>query len=135
MNYTRTTGALVEIVYVLSDDSHFVMLLQLGKSIMRSIGFHFGQLLSALVIKFENSFRIFRKTLRRSYFHNIITFPEPVTVPERFDAAFSTDSGSGKNCNFHRFIVLNLLKIENQKTKHKPKTEIIQRKLVSDINQ
>src|SRR5699024_6846615 len=51
-------------------------------------------------------------TLWRCHFHNIMAFPEAITISKSFDTAFCTDSCSCKYYYFHRNVYF-CLKIDN----------------------
>src|SRR3970040_2759878 len=77
-------------------------LLQLGKYSVPGIRLHFQRALPSLIVKIENQGRILLPSLRRCDFIDIVSFPKPVGIPERRNAAFSADSRSGKYHNpFH----------------------------------
>src|SRR5690606_16284501 len=100
MQDLAAAGPFVEIVYVLGDDVYFEIIFQFCQEFVRGIGMHFEQLSSPLIVKIVDQVRVDSKTLRRSHFIDVMSFPQAIGIPECFDPAFGADTGAGEYDEF-----------------------------------
>ena len=84
----RGACALVEVVHVLRDDAHVVVLLHLSQDFVASVGAGRHQLLAQSVVKICHEVGVFLPTLGRGYFLYGILFPKATCIAKGAESAF-----------------------------------------------
>ena len=96
----RRTGTGMQVVDVLRDDGHVVVLLKFRQQQMSLVGAGIHQLPAQAVVEFVHKNRIFVPSLGSSHFFHRITLPQSAAVAESGKAAFGTHPGAGEHHNF-----------------------------------
>ena len=100
MQHLRRTGALVQIVDVLRNDTHRIVLFQLRQQFMAAIGARFHQLPAQAVVKLVDEIRIALPSFRRGHLFHGMRLPKSATVTEGGKATLGTHAGSGEYHDF-----------------------------------
>ncbi len=96
----RGAGSFVQIVNVLRDDSHFVVLLQSGNREMRGVRLGLRELLAQTVVESEHQRAVPVPPFDRRNFLRIILSPETVVASERAETALGTHARARQHGNF-----------------------------------
>lgn len=99
-------GTLVQIVYILRDDTHIEVLFQVYQPAVAGIWFGGKQFLAAFVVELVYQCRIAGKAIGTGHVHHGIIFPQTSGVTEGGDAAFGAHSGA---CGYDQFFHIMLL--------------------------
>src|SRR6187455_3158083 len=67
---------------------------------MPAIGPHFESTLSALIVKIEYERRILVPTFRCGYLHDVVSFPQAISIPESGNPTFSANARPRKHDEF-----------------------------------
>src|SRR5690606_4743498 len=112
MQDLAAAGPFVEIVYVLGDDMYVEIIFQFCQEFVSGIGMHCEQLSSPLIVKIVYQVGVDSKSLGRSHFIDVMSFPQAIGIPECFDPAFGADTGAGEYDEFlfhnYKFRKINL---------------------------
>ena len=100
MYYQSTSGTLVQVIYILSDNLHIVKTLQFCKKFMSQAWLNIKHLLATLVIKLCNEFWITLPPLWSGNILNPILLPQSSAIAEGADTALGTHAGTGKDYDF-----------------------------------
>ena len=102
----RAPRRLVEIVHVLCDHCHVVVLLQGCNLQMGRIRLDRPELFPALVVEIQHERLVAIPAVNRRNILDIVVLPETVAVPECANAAFGAHSSAGENDYppFHIFL-------------------------------
>ena len=92
MQHMGTAGTLMQVVHILRYDPDIENFLELGQSKVCSIGLHFIQLSTPLVIEFENELRVGAPSLGRGHLHHIVPFPQTIAIPKSLQPTFPADA-------------------------------------------
>ena len=84
----RGACALVEVVHVLRDDAHVIVLLHLGQYFMTAVGAGGHQLLAQSVVKIRDEVGVFLPTLGRGHLLHGILLPKAACIAKGAESAF-----------------------------------------------
>ena len=99
MQHFAAAGTLVQIVDILGDDAHMVVIGQPRQCQMGGIGRHRLQLAAAGIVKIQHHLRIARKRLRGGHFFHFMPFPQAIAVAKSLQAAVGADAGASEHHN------------------------------------
>src|SRR5450755_3357573 len=100
MQYPGRACPLMKVIDILGNDLYIEVLFQIGESFMRCIWAGVPHIPATHIIELQHQFRIFSPAAWRSYLIYIVSFPESVTIPESFQSAFRTDTGTRQHDQF-----------------------------------
>jgi len=109
MEHLATTCPLMEVVDVLCDNVHVVVVLEPGNGFMGSIGPSGEDLFAPQVIEMEHPSRVVLPSLRRGYLFDPVLLPQSITVPEGAQAALGAHTSSAEDNNAPRVHVANVV--------------------------
>lgn len=103
MKHIGTAGTLVEIIDILCDDIHFVVLFESRQPQMPCIGLGFEQFAPPGVVEIMDKTWIASETVGTGHVHHRIVFPQSAAVAEGADTAFGAHACAGGDYEFfHR---------------------------------
>ena len=85
---------LVQVVDILRDYLHIIILFQPHQLLMTLVGLHGSQLATALVVKVQHQSLVLGVALRRSHILNTILLPQAVAVAEGADSALGANTSA-----------------------------------------
>ena len=97
VQHLRRTGALVQIVDVLRNDAHGVVLFHLGQQLVAAIGARFHQLPAQAVVKLVDKIRIALPAFGRRHLFHGMGLPKSAAVAEGGEAALGTHPRAGEH--------------------------------------
>ncbi len=97
MKHATAAGPFVQVVDILGDDPHLEHLLQPCKGIMPRIGLRSEEFAPTGIVKPDHPLPMPFQRLGRTHILYSIIRPQTVRIAECGDAAFGTDTGTGKN--------------------------------------
>ena len=100
VEHPRGAGPLVEVVNVLGDDVHVIVLLQARDGQVRGVGFRILQLFAALVVEIQHQFPVPVPPLDGGDVVHVILLPQAAGVAEGGEAALGADAGAGQYDEF-----------------------------------
>ena len=92
VQHLAAASALVQVIDVLGDDAHIVVVGQPGQRVVRRVGLRLEQLASARVVEIDDQLRIAGKGFRRGHLIHPMSFPKAIAVTEGLQATVGTDA-------------------------------------------
>ena len=92
VQHLAAAGALVQVIDVLGDDAHVVVVGQPGQRVVRRVGLSLEQLAPARVVEIDDQLRIAGKGFRRGHLIHPMPFPQAIAVTEGLQATVGADA-------------------------------------------
>ena len=95
-----TARALVQIVHILRDHRHIVVLLHFSQHQVPSVGLSRGQLLAQTIVEICHQIGVAQPSLGRGHLLHGVFLPQSACIAERFKATLGTDARTGQYNEF-----------------------------------
>ena len=92
VQHLAAAGALVQVIDVLGDDAHVVVVGQPGQRVVRCVGLRLEQLAPARVVEIDDQLRVAGEGFRRGHLIHPMSFPKAIAVTEGLQATVGTDA-------------------------------------------